>query len=469
MTFPRFLIMLCLAFGVAAPAVAAERKSATILPPDGEVIRLSSSTGKLLRLPRSAVTVFVADATVADVNVRSKRLIYLFGKKPGETTLYAIDKRERIVIAQRIFVGRNIDQLRSNVRALYPDLPVRIRTAGPKLVLTGRVPDADTAQQIFSLAVGAARGTTTNVINNLQVTAPTQVNIRVKFAEVSRSISKRIGFNWEVLGNLTANYMLGFAVGNDIVRTPGGGFIFPGDDKDRIFSSFQNNNVFIDTVIELLDDEGLITVLAEPNLTAKSGETAEFLAGGEFPIAVSSGEDKTTLEFKQFGVSVSFTPTIVSENRINLVVRSEVSELTDAGGIQANGFNIPSLSTRRALTTVELGSGQSFAIAGLLQNTTNQALSDIPGMKDIPILGALFRSDEFQRQESELMIVVTPYIVRPTSARIPLPIDKYLPPKDLERFLLGRNHVKQPASGPAAPLDPHGRPGLVGPAGFVLQ
>jgi pilus assembly protein CpaC len=200
-----------------------------------------------------------------------------------------------------------------------------------------------------------------------------------------------------------------------------------------------------------------------------SGETASVLAGGEFPIPVAQDGGVTSIEFRQFGVGLSFTPTILGQGRVNLRVRPEVSQLNAAGSIQANGFNIPSLTTRRAETTVELGSGQSFAIAGLLQNTTNQSLSDVPGIKEVPVLGALFRSDSFRRQESELMIVVTPYIVRPTSARLPLPTDNYVPPKDLERFLLGRNHVAQPPSKPSAPLDRNGKPGLAGPAGFVLQ
>ncbi|MGH6621254.1 MAG: type II and III secretion system protein family protein, partial [Alphaproteobacteria bacterium] len=267
----------------------------------------------------------------------------------------------------------------------------------------------------------------------------------------------------------TSNWALGFAVGSDIVREAGA-FIFPADGQDRIVSSYNKpGTVSVDTVIDLLDDEGLITVLAEPNLTAMSGETASFLAGGEFPIPIAQDDNKTTIQFKQFGVSLAFTPTILSRNRINLKVRPEVSQLNSAGSIQANGFNIPSLTTRRADTTVELGSGQSFAIAGLLQNTTNQNLSDVPGIKEIPVLGALFRSDAFRRQESELMIVVTPYIVRPTSGRMPLPTDNYLPPKDYERFLLGQTHVAQPAAKQSAPLDPTGRPGIAGPAGFMLQ
>ncbi len=454
---------------VAAPAIAQDQQNAKVLVPGGKRIELSSTSGILVRLPRSATTVFVADATIADVNVRSPRLIYLFGKQPGETTLYAIDKRERVILSQNISVAINLFQLRQNIQELYPNVPVKVSASGSKLVLTGPAPSVDAADQIKQLALSAVKGVVTNVVNRMTVNAPTQVNIRVKFAEVSRDINKRIGLNWEAFGNVTSDYAIGFAVGGDIVRDILGGFIVPNDEVDRVASTYNNGSVQIDTILDLLDDEGLITILAEPNLTAMSGKQAEFLAGGEFPIPVSSNDGVTTILYRQFGVSLAFTPTIVGENRINLQVRPEVSQLTSAGAVQANGFNIPALQVRRAQTTVEIGSGQSFALAGLLQNHVNQNLSDIPGIKDIPVLGALFRSDAYRRQETELMIVVTPYIVRPTSGRLTLPTDKFQPPKDMERFLLGRTHVQQPAQGPAAPLDPSGRPGLVGPAGFVLQ
>lgn len=449
------------------PAYAAERNTAQVLSPARTVLDIQTNKGQLIRLSRAASAVFVADTRIADVTVRSPRLIYLFAKEPGETTLYAVDGRDQIVVAQRVVVSANIDRIQDLFRKLRPNAPVSVKSIGNRLVLSGTVDHIDIAEE-FTRVAAAAVGNPEFVVNRIRVSQPTQVNIRVKIAEVSRDINKKLGFNWELIGQATGSLALGFAVGSDIVRNAGT-FIFPADPQDRIVSSFSNRSLSADTVIELLDDEGLITVLAEPNLTAMSGETASFLAGGEFPIPVAQDGGVTSIEFRQFGVGLSFTPTILGQGRVNLRVRPEVSQLNAAGSIQANGFNIPSLTTRRAETTVELGSGQSFAIAGLLQNTTNQNLSDVPGIKEVPVLGALFRSDSFRRQESELMIVVTPYIVQPTSARLPLPTDNYVPPKDLERFLLGRNHVAQPPSKPSAPLDRNGKPGLAGPAGFVLQ
>ena len=459
-----FLTLLC---GLLA-GTAAFAQSAKVIAPVASVIQLSSNQGQLVRLPRPANAVFIADTKIADVSIRSPQLVYVFAKGLGETTLYALDDHDQLVVAQRVNVAPNLERVKEQFRKLGANVPVEVTSVADNLVLTGTVDSADMADEYVRIATAAVGSNAAKVINRIRIASPSQVNIRVKIAEVSRDINKRLGFNWELLGQATSNWALGFAVGNDIVRSAGA-FVFPADGASHVVSSAANSSVSVDTVLDLLDTEGLITVLAEPNLTAMSGETASFLAGGEFPIPVAQNGGVTTITYRQFGVSLSFTPTILGGNRINLKIRPEVSQLNSAGSIQANGFSIPSITTRRADTTVELGSGQSFAIAGLLQNQTNQNLSDVPGMKEIPVLGALFRSDAFRRQESELMIVVTPYVVRPVSSRLPLPTDNYLPPKDLERFLLGQTHVPQPAPKPGAPLDPTGRPGVTGPAGFVLQ
>ena len=443
---PIFALVLGLLVGTAAFA-----QTAKVIAPATSVIQLSSNQGQLIRLPRPANAVFIADTKIADVSVRSPQLVYVFAKGLGETTLYALDSHDQLVVAQRVNVAPNLARMREQFRMLNPAMPVEVSSIADQLVLTGTVDSADTADQYVRIAAAAVGGDK-KVINRIRISRPSQVNIRVKIAEVSRDINKRLGFNWSLIGQATSNWALGFAVGNIVHQA--GAFIFPADGANHIASSLSNSSVSVDTVLDLLDTEGLITMLAEPNLTAKTGETASFLAGGEFPIPIAQNNNVTTITYKKFGVSLAFTPTILSDNRINLKVAPEVSQLSSSGALQANGFNIPSLTTRRAETTVELGSGQSFAIAGLLQNTTNQNLNDVPGLKEIPVLGALFRSDAFQRQESELMIVVTPYIVRPVSSRLPLPTDGYQPPKDLERFLLGQTHVPQPAPKPGAPLDP---------------
>lgn len=466
------LLYIALLMSLAAPVALAapDPYSAQVLPSSRKAIHLEFSRGKLIRLPRDQKTVFLANDRIADLNIRDKRLIYIFGKEPGETTLYALDEDEKVIIAQRIIVSPNITRIRDMFYSLHPNMPVQVRSIGPTLVLTGQVPTADVAEDFVRVATAAVRGNSRWVINRIRVSGPAQVNIRVKFAEVSRDINKRLGFNWEAFATVSRNWTLGWAVGGDIVRDQATGiWTLPSDPQDRILSSVRTDRFQADTIFDVMDDEGLISVLAEPNLTAMSGETASFLAGGEFPIPVTGTNNTTSIQFRQFGVSLAFTPTVVAKDRINLKVAPEVSQLSSAGALVNQGISIPALSTRKATTTVEVASGQSFVIAGLLQNSVNHDLSDVPGIKEIPIIGALFRSDAFRRRETELLIVVTPYIVRPTVARIPLPTDGYRPPKDLERFLLGKNHVAQPAPAASAPLDPNGRPGLVGPAGFVLQ
>ena len=221
-------------------------------------------------------------------------------------------------------------------------------------------------------------------------------------------------------------------------------------------------------LIDALGKEGLISILAEPNLTAMSGETATFLAGGEFPIPIPIDQNRVTIEFKKFGVSLSFTPTILNGERINLRVRPEVSQLSQQGAIELAGFRIPSLTTRRAETTVELGSGQSFAIAGLMQNNTAQDNLRTPGLGDLPILGPLFRSDRYRRNESELVIIVTPYVVRAPSTKLAAPNDGMVPPNDVERILSGVNYRAQLNDRNTVPRLRTGQ-GLIGPSGFVLD
>lgn len=443
--------------------------SAQELPSSRKALHIQIDKGKLIRLSRKQKTVFLANAGVADINIRSERLIYIYGKAPGETTLYALDENDKIIIAQRVIVAPNLTRIRDLFYRLRPNMPVRVSSIGRTIVLTGQVPTADIVDDYVRIATAAVGGNKVLVINRIRVSGPAQVNLRVKFAEVSRDINKRLGFNWEAFATVSRNFALGWAVGSDIV-TDGSSFIFPTDSQDRLIGQINTSKFTANTVFDVMDDEGLITVLAEPNLTAMSGETATFLAGGEFPIPVTAADNSTAIEFRQFGVSLSFTPTVVTEGRINLKVAPEVSQLSSAGALVGQGgIAVPALNTRKATTTVEVASGQSFVIAGLLQNTVNHDTSDVPGLAELPIIGALFRSDAFRRRETELLIIVTPYIVRPTVARIPLPTDGYRPPKDLERFLLGKNHVAQPGPAASAPLDPNGRPGLVGPAGFVLQ
>jgi pilus assembly protein CpaC len=240
-----------------------------------------------------------------------------------------------------------------------------------------------------------------------------------------------------------------------------------------LFGNYASNDVNVSAIVDALERDGLVNVLAEPNLTALSGETASFLAGGEFPVPVGQDNDQIQIEFKQFGVSLAFTPTVLTANRISLRVRPEVSDLSDKGAIRVRDLTIPALSTRRAETTVELGSGQSFAIGGLISNSTRSNLEKVPGLGDLPVLGALFRSNGFRRSETELVIIVTPYLVAPVSAPqvLATPLDGLEDPSDLERLIQGSIADGAPRPGAVPPLSrttttTHR---LAGPAGFMLD
>ena len=284
-------------------------------------------------------------------------------------------------------------------------------------------------------------------------------------------MTKLFGINWESTCQID-EFMFGLATGRPFSSNgtlPFSRFADQNGVSGTAFGNYSTDSANVNAILDALEREELVNVLAEPNLTALSGETASFLAGGEFPVPVGRDEDEIEIEFKQFGVSLAFTPTVLQGNRISLKVRPEVSDLSDKGAIKLLDLVIPALSTRRAETTVELGSGQSFAIGGLVSNTTRNNLEKFPGLGDLPVLGTLFRSTDFRRSETELVIVVTPYLVRPVStARLATPVDGHRDPGDLDRILGGRLASAALRPGSQSPTRSSlGR--LAGPAGFTLD
>jgi pilus assembly protein CpaC len=446
------------------------------------MLELEVRKGEMVRLPAPAVAVFVADPDVADVQVRSPTLVYVLGRQAGETTIYAVDEADRTILDRAVRVRHNLPRLTETIRRIAPDAQLRAESVQGAIVLEGTVGSAAEAADIAEIA-SRFLGENEVLLNRLAVTAPTQVNLRVRIAEVSRATTKELGINWEAVFN-PGTFIFGIATGRSalfnfftapdgsIVPIPGvtgsGNVLRSTTRADAVFGQYNRGRFNLNAVIDALEEEGLVTILAEPNLTALSGETASFLAGGEFPIPVGQRNNEITIEFKQFGVSLAFTPTVLSEDRISLRVRPEVSELTENGAIRLEAITIPAIAARRAETTVELASGQSFAIAGLLQNNVSNNLQKLPGLGDLPILGALFRSQRFQRNESELVIIVTPYTVRPVSApALAAPTDGYVAPSDVERIILGRLHHPQERPGRGA-FSVEGRR-LIGPAGFIMD
>lgn len=448
--------------------------AAKVIAPNAAPLTIDMHQGRLIRLDRPAAGVFIADPAIADVQVKSPQIIYIFGKAAGETSLYAVDQDDKVIVGMPITVSLNIDRLREAISSATGGATVNVRQLGDSVVIEGTVRDPLDAEEARKVAAGFAGEE--KVINRLKVLAPTQVNLRVRVAEVRRDITKRFGISWDLLADV-GNFSFGLAQGSSTVLSgqtfPGGTLRRGTDGANAVYGLLSGGGIDLNTIVDALEDERLLTVLAEPNLTAMSGESASFLAGGEFPIPVPQDGGTISIEYKKFGVSLAFKPTVLSDGRINLSVTPEVSELSAAGSITIDNFVIPALSTRRAETTVELGSGQSFAIAGLLQSSQDQTTSKFPALGDLPVLGPLFRSDVYQRGETELVIIVTPYVVRPVSQKMALPTDGLVPPNDYERIFGNKaafdsNQVmSNPQQRPENNLP--GQRRLAGPYGFVLQ
>lgn len=415
--------------------------------------------GQLIKLGAPAQTVFVADPAIADVQIKSPTLVYVLGKGPGETTLFAVDRNEQVLASIDLHVSHNVERIRASIQKLHPETDIAVSSVGDSIVLDGVVDSISTAENIRRVVAGAV-GDPAKVMMRVGIDAPTQINLRVRIAEVSRDVDKQLGFNWSIAGS-AAGIAFGVATANPFNAS-----------VTQHTLSVRGLNIGgfdLNTVIDALEEEGLISVLAEPNLTALSGESASFLAGGEFPILVPDSDGRVTIEFKKFGVSLSFTPTLMGRDRVNLHVRPEVSQLSTTNAVTLNNFQIPSLTTRRADTTVELGSGQSFAIAGLIQNNVTHDISKFPGLGDVPVLGNLFKSDRFQREESELVIIVTPYVVRPVSRpKLASPNDGLQSPHDAERLMIGGTHRQKATAGNPVTIDRSGE-SLIGPVGFLLE
>ena len=427
---PRRLLHLGLVLAVGLLATPAAGQGVAEAVATEGTLTVELHKGRVIRLPRPAATVFVADPEIADVQAQSPSIVYLFGKRAGETSLYAVDENDQVLLRTRVVVQHNLSGLRQSIQQLLPTSRVEVATVDGSIVLTGQVDSPLEAQELRELAERYL-GDKETLLNRVTIDAPTQVHLRVRVAEVSRDVLKQFGINWQALFQ-TGDFSFGLVNGRAVADAAGTFLREPGG-ANSAFGNFTSSDAAVNVAIDALAEEGLVNVLAEPNLTALSGETASFLAGGEFPIPVDNGNNGLTIEFKEFGISLAFTPTVLSADRISLKVRPEVSDLSEKGSITVNGLVIPGLATRRAETTVELGSGQSFAIGGLMSSDIQNRLSKFPGLGDLPVLGALFRSQRFQSNETELVILVTPYLVRPVDAPAMAVADRWLPGAERHR------------------------------------
>jgi len=428
-------------------------------------LTLDVNKSRIIRLSRPARDVLVANPAIADIALRSPDTAFVVGRRIGETNVYFFDADGHQIDGVDLTVKFDSGAVAAVLHQMIPAEQINVATANQSIILSGSVASAQEAENARQIARQFVADDS-SIINLLNVRDKSQVLLRVRVSEMSRQVVKELGitpgqptpFNFSIggsqfsfTGNAPSFTNTPFGALSSAIPLAGGGS-----------ATFTN-------LLQALESNGLVKTLAEPNLTAVSGETASFLVGGQFPVPSpqpSGGAGATiTVTYKDFGVRLTFTPIVLSSGQINLKIATEVSQLSTQGAITVNGFNIPALSMRRAVTTVELPSGGSIAIAGLLQNDIQNTIQGFPLLKDIPVLGALFSSTQFQRNESDLVIAVTPLLVKPVDPNVvALPTDGFGPASDFNMYLLGRLNATY---GKPTPEYPQGQP--KGPYGYILE
>lgn len=481
-----------LAITTSAPLIATDALATEPARQDNGALLLAIGESRVINLPENLSDVVIANPAVADVHVRSQRQIYLIAKAPGETNVFVTSSNGKMLYANALRVGNNITSIDEMLQLAMPEAAVQISTMNGLVLLTGTIATPEDASEVERL-VQAFAGKDTTVVSRLRTATPMQVNLQVRIAEVNKNFAKNIGFNLLSSRNLGSGFLFGIGQGNPgsitypgvttFIPNPSGGMplevpiIDPATGRQAYDTVYKFNNSATGTTLggagrllgldlmgtlDLAETQGLAATLANPNLTALSGETASFLAGGEIPIPISTTLGQVSVEYKQYGVSLAFTPTVLADGRISMRVRPEVSQLDNSSSVRLNDYVIPGISTRRAETTVELGSGQSFMIGGLLSTSSGNTVDKAPFLGDLPIIGNLFKSQGYRRQQTELVIIVTPYLVKPVNAReIALPTDGYRNADDGQRILGNQMHAGE--SGAARPTPQPAPPTTVTP------
>lgn len=477
---------------VAPPAVADGGTRIIHIPtsktgPVSQRMTMSLDKAAIVELDTEAHDVLVSNPNIVDAVVRSPRRIFLLATKSGQTNAFFFDAAGHQILSLDIRVEKDVTDLGALMKINMPNSAITVSAMNDNVVLGGTVSSAMEASRAVELAASFT-GDPKKVVNMLKVAGGEQVLLKVRMAEMDRNIAKQFGVNLAGEMNINGSPIIGSTsnpfglIGRALNDASGArvGAICGASAGlgTGITVPCQTNNS-AQGVLQALEQVGLVHMLAEPNLTAVSGETARFLAGGEFPVPTAKdNQGNITLEFKQFGVGLSFTPVVLAPGRISLQLSTEVSELTNTGAFNlqggtatvngvtttTQGLTVPALSVRRAQTTVELPSGGSFAVAGLMQHTTKQVIDGFPGLKDMPVLGALFRSRDFQNDETELVVVVSAYLVQPNAeSAFAAPTDGFVAPTDPETLLLGRLNAVYKKS--EKPLQPQ----AAAPVGFVVR
>lgn len=461
----------CVLSGFTAPAFAQGVYTAESRGLHAGQLDVPLNKSQVVTVDRPISRAMIGNEEIADVLPMTNQSLYVLGKKMGTTSLTIYDANNRVISVIDVAVGPDVIGLRRQLSELLPGEPIGARISNEAVVLTGIVTNGPAIDRAIQLAKTYAGD---KVVNMMSVGASQQVMLEVRFSEVTRQGGKQLGVS-AFLGSDGGSF--GAALGNGAQLTPDpvtGAGVLGLQEIANTFGIFRKMGrvagLNIEGVLDALERKGLVKTLAEPTLIALSGETASFLAGGEFPVPViqnnggggGEGGGSITIEFKPFGVSLGFTPTVLADGVINLVVEPEVSSIDPSASITLNGLIIPGLQTRRASTTLELRDGESFALAGLIRKDFQTTVRQVPLLGSIPILGALFRSSGFQKGETELVIVVTPRIVQPMKPdQIQLPTDRVQNPSEGDLFLLGRTDKAVGVN----PLDPNAPPPEAGTAG----
>ncbi|MEM6576957.1 MAG: type II and III secretion system protein family protein [Pseudomonadota bacterium] len=467
------LVGLTVLFGLLTQMTAAE----TI-----QVIRKNSERDLSIPMNRAVVIesevpfaeLSIANPAIADLSTLSDRTIYVLGKTPGRTTLTLLDATGQLITNVEVQVTPDVSEFKERLQQILPGERIEVRTANDGIVLSGIVSSLVKMDRALELA---NRYAPERVSNLMSVAGRQQVMLKVRFAEMQRNVGKALGTSVAVDG-ISNNSVGGFG-GSNTANTLGGALgLLSGaipsvqDNFGALAIGFDIGSTEVAILLEALEEKGLVRTLAEPNLTALSGQEASFLAGGEFPIPVAQSDDRTTIEFKPFGVELNFTPRVTDEKTINLEVAAAVSDVDPTNSIVIDGLQIPAFQRRDANTTVVMRDGQSFAIAGLLQDDFRDTVRQLPWVGDIPVLGALFRSADFQREQSELVIIITAHLVTPTTGvALTLPTDQVKPPSEADLFLRGRieGSERRTSSAPSGTAGEVARQDFDGSYGYVMD
>ncbi|WP_245258601.1 type II and III secretion system protein family protein [Methylopila sp. M107] len=404
----------------------------------GSRVQLGIGKSYVVSLPRDAKEVFVADPAIANAVVRSARKAYLIGAAPGQTDVKFLDADGLEIASYEVAVSRDVGSIRSSISRSIDGGNVRVEGVGDAVVVTGSVKSAQEAQTAIDIAAGYMTDPK-KVVNALKIEGQDQVMLRVKVVEMKRETVKQLGIDYTGDGNIANLAVKGLLGGGVASRFPFGA----NNSSPNGAIGISNKSGSFGATLQAMERSGVVKTLAEPNLTAISGESAKFLAGGQYPFpgacTISEGVCTRSVEFKDFGVGLNFTPVVLSGGRISLKIATEVSELDPANGITDNGLVIPGLQVRRANSTIEVPSGGSVVMAGLIQQQSKRAMAGWPGLMKLPVLGALFRSNDYLKNETELAIFVTPYLAKPVSAdKLASPDDGFAEPSDPSALLLGR-------------------------------